>query len=50
MAGRPPTEDGCLRNVRAACTHGKATPERFYLRMPSFVITDLYRSESYFLR
>jgi hypothetical protein len=50
MAGRLPTEDGCLRNVRAASTRARPTPERFYLRMPSFVITDLYRSESYFLR
>jgi hypothetical protein len=37
MSGLPPTRD-------------EADPERFYLRMPSFVITDLYRSESYFLR
>ena len=50
MAGRPPTEDGCLRNVRAAPHTARPTLERFYLRMPSFVITDLYRSESYFLR
>ncbi len=50
MAGRLPTEDSSLRNVRAASTRDEADPERFYLRMPSFVITDLYRSESYFLR
>jgi hypothetical protein len=50
MAGRLPTEDGCLRNVRVASTRGEADPGALYLRMPSLVITDLYRSESYFLR
>jgi hypothetical protein len=41
MAGRLPTEDSSLRNVQGASTRGEADLERFYLRMPSFVITDL---------
>jgi len=36
MAGRLPTEDGCLRNVRAASTRGEADPGALLLADAEF--------------